>query len=94
MEYNLTADRDFFISSIGGIRDVSDLLVAEDTFNNNLKLSDFGTGVKRITFFVFEEFKFELDKVIDQIRPKIKDFDFELFKADILHFAERLRVAA
>jgi hypothetical protein len=42
--------KDFFITTIGGLADVSDLTVTEDTLNNNIKLSDFGTGVKRISF--------------------------------------------
>ncbi len=43
-------DKDFFITSIGGLRDVADIIVTRETFNNNIRLSDFGEGVKRISF--------------------------------------------
>lgn len=43
--------KDFFITTIGGLRDVSDLLMTEDTLNNNIKLADFGENVKNISFY-------------------------------------------
>jgi len=43
--------KDFFITTIGGLADPSDLIVTEDTLNNNITLSDFGTGVQHISFF-------------------------------------------
>lgn len=43
--------KDFFITTIGGLTDVSDLLTTEDTLNNNIKLSDFGENVKNISFY-------------------------------------------
>ncbi|MCB9293192.1 MAG: hypothetical protein H6559_08745 [Lewinellaceae bacterium] len=42
---------EFFISTTGGLSDTSDLTVTEDTLNNNIKLSDFGSGVRRISFY-------------------------------------------
>ena len=41
----------FFISTTGGLSDTSDLTVTEDTLNNNIKLSDYGSGVRRISFY-------------------------------------------
>ena len=42
---------EFFISTTGGLSDTSDLTVTEDTLNKNIKLSDFGNSVKRISFY-------------------------------------------
>lgn len=42
---------EFFISTTGGLSDTSDLTVTEDTLNNNIKLSDFGQGVRKISFY-------------------------------------------
>ena len=36
---------------MGGISDTSDLYVTQDTMNNNIKLSDFGGGVRKISFY-------------------------------------------
>ena len=43
--------KDFFITTMGELSDTSDLIVTEETLNNNIKLSDFGEGVRNITFF-------------------------------------------
>ena len=37
---------------MGDLWDTSDLTVTEETLNNNIKLSDFGSGVNRISFYV------------------------------------------
>ncbi len=42
--------KEFFITSIGGLRDTADLIVTRETFNQNIKLSNFGKGVKSIVF--------------------------------------------
>ena len=42
--------KDFFITTIGGLTDSSDLVITEETLNNNIKLSDFGEGVRNISF--------------------------------------------
>jgi len=36
----------------------------------------------------------ELDKAIEKLKPQVEGFDFELFKSDILQFAESLKEAA
>lgn len=41
----------FFITTMGGLSDTSDLYVTQDTLNNNIKLSDFGKGVRKISFY-------------------------------------------
>ena len=43
-------NKDFFINSIGGLRDTADLIVTRETFNQNIKLTDFGKGLKCIIF--------------------------------------------
>lgn len=43
--------QEFFITTIGDLSDPSDLIVTEDTLNNNIKLSDFGKGVRKISFY-------------------------------------------
>ena len=43
--------KDFFITTMGGLSDTSDLYITEDTLNNNIKLSDFGSGVRKISFY-------------------------------------------
>ncbi|MCO6491886.1 MAG: hypothetical protein J5I98_25950 [Phaeodactylibacter sp.] len=43
--------KDFFITTMGDLSDTSDLYVTQDTLNNNVKLSDFGKGVKKISFY-------------------------------------------
>ena len=49
--YNKMEQKDFFISTIGGLSDTSDLIVTRETLNNNIKLSDYGSGVRRISFY-------------------------------------------
>lgn len=44
-------EKDFFITTISELIDVSDLVVTAETLNNNIKLSDFGDGVKNISFY-------------------------------------------
>ena len=44
--------KDFFIPTMGDLWDTSDLTVTEETLNNNIKLSDFGSGVNRISFYL------------------------------------------
>jgi hypothetical protein len=41
----------FFITTMGDLLDTSDLIVTEDTLNNNIDLADFGKGVSYISFF-------------------------------------------
>ena len=41
----------FFITPMGDLSDSSDLIVTEDTLNNNIKLSDFGGGVSKVSFY-------------------------------------------
>ena len=43
--------KDFFITTIGDLLDPWDLIVTVDTLNNNIKLSDFGESVKRVSFY-------------------------------------------
>jgi hypothetical protein len=118
--------QDFFITTMGAPLDTSDLIVTEDTLNNNIRLSDFGKGVQKLFFEVaffkrpetffpnpsrFDEnkrglyisiisgmdinqFSSKLDKTIEKLRPRVQDFDFDLFKSDILHFTESLKEAA
>ncbi|MCB9347985.1 MAG: hypothetical protein H6573_10815 [Lewinellaceae bacterium] len=43
--------KDFFISTIGGLSDTSDLIVTRETLNNNINLSNFGSGVRKISFY-------------------------------------------
>ncbi|MCB9296732.1 MAG: hypothetical protein H6559_26985 [Lewinellaceae bacterium] len=40
------------------------------------------------------QFSSELDKAIEKLKPQVEDFDFELFKYDILQFTESLKEAA
>jgi len=51
MNFNKMEHKEFFISTIGGLSDTSDLYVTEDTLNKNIELSDFGKGVQRISFY-------------------------------------------
>ena len=41
----------FFITTMGDLSDTSDLIVTGHTLNNNIKLSDFGQGVRKISFY-------------------------------------------
>lgn len=43
--------QDFFITTMGDPLDTSDLIVTEDTLNNNIRLSDFGKGVRKVSFY-------------------------------------------
>lgn len=43
--------QDFFITTIGGLSDTSDLTVTGETLNNNIRLSEFGQGVRNISFY-------------------------------------------
>jgi len=43
--------KDFFITTMGDLSDTSDLIVTGHTLNNNIKLSDFGKGVRKISFY-------------------------------------------
>lgn len=42
--------KEFVITAAGGLADVSDLMVTGETLNNNIKLADFGKGVRNISF--------------------------------------------
>ena len=42
----------------------------------------------------FNQFSSGLDKVIEKLKPQVEDFDFDLFKSDILHFTESLKETA
>ena len=53
-----------------------------------------GLYISVISGLDMDQFSSELDRNIELIKPQVNDFDFELFKADILNFAEGLRVAA
>ena len=44
-------ERTFNISTMGGIHDTADIVVAREIFSNNIHLSDFGEGVKRIMLY-------------------------------------------
>ncbi|MCB0580994.1 MAG: hypothetical protein KDD10_17000 [Phaeodactylibacter sp.] len=41
-----------------------------------------------------DQFSSELDKAIEKIKPQVPDFDFDVFRADILQFTESLKEAA
>lgn len=43
--------KEFFITTIGGLLDTSDLIATGDTLNNNIRLSDFGEGVRKVSYF-------------------------------------------
>ena len=133
--------KDFSITTIGGLTDVSDLLITEDTLNNNISLSHFGEGVRNISFcaltyqepnrinkpfwqydphnqkiegslpldFVKASSAIDRDaqklvcsalfELFDKVSPQVSDFNFEALKKTMLEvvdanpvFAEKIRL--